>query len=95
MGLQVGALYDINECWSVGAAYTSPQWQLDDFDHYEDVIPDFELPPEVRFGLAYRPTEYLRITADYKYIGWEQIGLFERIKYSMKNYSSAKTSPAA
>jgi long-chain fatty acid transport protein len=78
MGFQLGALYDINECWSVGVAYTTPQWQLDNFSHYEDLIPNFELPPEVRLGAAYSPTHWLRLTADYKYIGWEEIGLFER-----------------
>ena len=79
MGLQVGALYDINDCWSAGVSYTSRQWQLDDFGHYEDLIPGFELPPELRFGVACRPTDWLQLTADYKYIAWENIGLFERL----------------
>ena len=79
MGFQVGALYDINDCWSAGVSYTSRQWQLDDFAHYEDLIPGFELPPELRFGVACRPTDWLQLTADYKYIGWENIGLFERL----------------
>jgi long-chain fatty acid transport protein len=79
MGVQLGALYDITDQWAIGASYTTPQWQLDNFHHYEDLIPNFELPPEVRVGLAYRPVEWMRLTADYKYIGWEEVGLFNRL----------------
>ncbi|MHC4400783.1 MAG: OmpP1/FadL family transporter [Planctomycetota bacterium] len=79
MGLAVGALYDISDRWSVGLTYTTPQWQLDDFSHYEDLIPDFELPHQVRLGFAHRPAEWLRLTADYKYIGWEAVELFGRL----------------
>jgi long-subunit fatty acid transport protein len=73
MGLQLGALYKINPCWSAGIAYTSQQWSLDDFGHYEDLIPGLELPPEIRCGVACQATPWLRLTTDYKYINWEQI----------------------
>jgi long-chain fatty acid transport protein len=79
LGFQLGVLYDINDCWSIGASYISHQWQLDDFAHYEDLIPGLELPPEFRVGLAYRPAEWLRLTADYKFIHWEDVGLFRRL----------------
>lgn len=78
MGFQVGAIYDISERWSAGMAYTSRQWQLDNFGHYEDLIPGFELPPKLRFGVAYQAADWLQLTADYKYIAWGNIGLFGR-----------------
>ena len=43
------------------------------------MIPGFEPPPEIRCGVAYSPTDWLRLTADYKFINWEDIGLFERL----------------
>lgn len=79
MGFQLGALYDINECWTAGISYTSRQFQLDDFSHYEDLIPGFELPPELRFGVARQVTDWLQLTADYKFIGWENVGIFGRL----------------
>lgn len=79
MGFQLGLLYDINECWSAGFSYTSRQWQLSDFSHYEDLIPGFEMPPEVRFGVACQVTDWLQLSADYKFIGWENIGIFGRL----------------
>jgi long-chain fatty acid transport protein len=79
MGFQVGVLYDFNERWSAGISYASRQWQLDDFSHYEDLIPGFELPPQLRCGVACQVADWLQLTADYKFIGWENIGLFGRL----------------
>jgi len=75
--LHMGALYDINDKWSIGAAYQT-KTRFEEFGPYTDVIPDFELPPEFRVGLAWHVTPKLDLTFDYKWIGWEQIRLFER-----------------
>lgn len=76
-GAQVGATYDINDQWSVGGSYTTKQI-FEDFGEYKDLIPQFRLPPEARLGFAYRPTDKLLLTTDYKWIGWEQIALFDK-----------------
>ncbi len=75
-GAQIGATYDINDQWSVGGSYTTKQI-FEDFGDYVDLIPNFRLPPELRLGFAYRPTDKLLLTTDYKWIGWEQISLFD------------------
>ena len=74
--VQVGAIYDINEQWSIGAAYQN-KTRFEEFGPYGDVIPDFELPPEFRVGLAWHVTPKLDLTLDYKWIGWEEIRLFD------------------
>lgn len=75
VGAQVGATYDINERWSVGGSVTSKQY-FEDFGLYVDLIPNFRLPPEARIGLSYKPTPKLLLAADYKWIGWEEVALF-------------------
>lgn len=77
VGAQIGMIYDLNDTWSFGASYTTEQW-FEEFDLYHDLVPDFGLPPELRLGVAYRPTKKLLLTADYKWINWEQLDLFDR-----------------
>lgn len=77
LALGLGFIYDFNDQWSVGVSGKTPDWFVDDFGPYEDLIPDFELPPEVRVGLAYHPTPRWTLTADYKWIGWETVDLFD------------------
>jgi len=74
-GAQVGATYDINDQWSVGGSVTSKQY-FEDFGRYVDLIPNFRLPPEIRVGFGYKPIPKLLLAADYKWIGWETIALF-------------------
>jgi len=76
VGAQIGVLYDFNDTWSVGASYTSEQW-FQEFNLYDDLIPDFGLPPEYRVGVAYRPTDKLLLTADYKLIQWTALDLYD------------------
>ncbi len=78
LALGLGAIYDINDQWSVGVAAKTPDWFIDDFGPYEDLIPNFELPPEIRVGVAFHPNKRLTLTADYKWIGWETTPLFEK-----------------
>tara|TARA_R110002096_G_scaffold426507_4_gene636410 strand:+ start:798 stop:2060 length:1263 start_codon:yes stop_codon:yes gene_type:complete len=75
--LQPGLLYDINDKWSIGLAYQTTTI-YEKFGPYGDVIPDFELPPEFRVGVAWHVTPKLDLTLDYKWIGWEKVKLFER-----------------
>ena len=74
--VQIGAIYDINDQWSIGAAFQN-KTRFEEFGPYKDVIPDFELPPEFRVGLAWHVTPKLDLTLDYKWIGWEEIRLFD------------------
>lgn len=74
--LQVGAIYDINEQWSIGGAYQTIT-EFEEFGPYGDVIPKFQLPPELRLGVAWHLTPKLDLTLDYKWIGWEQIDIFD------------------
>lgn len=76
IGVQTGALYKINNQWSVGGSFTSPQWFT---PFYRDLLPNFELPPEVRVGVAYRPTQKLLLALDYKWIGWSTVDLFGKL----------------
>lgn len=76
IGAQVGAMYDINDQWSVGISATSKQY-FEEFGEYDDLIPNFRLPPEVRVGFAYRPIAKVLLALDYKWIGWETIALFD------------------
>ncbi len=76
-GFSLGIIYDLNEHWSFGAAYVSPQW-FEDFGRYADLVPDFKLPPEVRIGSAFRWSGDTTLTADYKWIGWSTISLFNK-----------------
>ncbi len=73
----VGLIYDFNDQWSVGVAYQA-KTRFEEFGPYKDVIPDFELPPEFRVGLAWHVTPKWDLTLDYKWIGWEEIRLFEK-----------------
>lgn len=77
IGFSLGALYDMNCGLSLGSTFTSPQW-FESFGRYTDLVPNFRLPPEVRVGLAYRPLCDLVVTADYKWIGWQTISLFDK-----------------
>ena len=76
-GFSLGILYEMSECFSLGAAFTSPQW-FEEFGRYVDLVPNFRLPPQVRAGLAFKPLCRLLLTADYKWIGWEAVGLFDK-----------------
>lgn len=76
-GAQIGFMYDINEAWSVGGSYTTKQ-EFEDWEFYEDLVPGFALPPEIRGSVAFRPTDKLLLTTDLKYIQWEAVGVFDR-----------------
>ncbi len=76
LGASLGVLYDLDCGLSIGATYTSRQW-FEDFGRYIDVLPNFRLPTQVRVGLAYTPFCDLVVTADYKWIGWQTVSLFD------------------
>lgn len=77
IGAQIGFIYDINEVWTVGGSYTSKQ-QFEDWELYEDLVPGFSLPPEIRASVAFRATEKLLLTTDVKLIQWTEVDLFEK-----------------
>jgi len=77
IGAQIGFIYDINETWTVGGSYTSKQ-QFEDWELYEDLAPNFALPPEIRASVAFRPTDKLLLTTDLKLIQWTSVDLFDK-----------------
>lgn len=95
LGAQIGLQYQVNEQFSVGAAYTSPQF-FADFKYnavYENPnLPNFntartfrfrlDAPPVYAAGLAYAPTPALRTALDVKYIGYGTTRGFEASGYN-------------
>lgn len=77
LGAQIGFIYDVNDAWSVGGAYTSVQ-NFEDWELYEDIIPGFQLPPEIRASVAFRPTDKWLLTTDLKLIQWTDVELYEK-----------------
>jgi long-chain fatty acid transport protein len=76
-GAQIGFIYDVNEAWSVGGSYTTEQ-RFEDWEYYEDLVPGFGLPPEIRGSVAFRPTDKLLLTTDLKLIQWTEIDVFDQ-----------------
>jgi long-chain fatty acid transport protein len=77
LGFSLGALYQINSEYSVGATFVSPEW-FEQSKLYADLLPKFRLPPTVRLGFAYRsPCMPLLLTMDIKWIGWHQVRPFK------------------
>lgn len=77
IGAQIGAIYDINDAWSIGGSYTTEQ-SFDGWELYEDLVPGFALPPEWRASVAFRPTGKLLLTTDLKLIQWTAIDLYDK-----------------
>jgi long-chain fatty acid transport protein len=76
-GFQVGAYYEINEAWSIGASYKSTQW----FDTYtfnsvnaqgQPVTPKFNIdfPQTVSVGLGYKGIDRLLLASDFRFLDY-------------------------
>lgn len=77
MGLQIG-VYKRWDRWSIGAKYLSKQY-LTNFSRYNDLITtNLDEPQEVQAGLAFRPTDWLELVADYQWIDWSGVGAQSR-----------------
>jgi len=59
--------------WSIGAAYTTPQW-MQVFGKYKDLLPaPLDLPQTVQAGVAFKATPDVELLLDYKFINWEGV----------------------
>ncbi len=68
-GLSLG-VYKNWDRWSVGAAYTTPQW-VQTFSKYKDLLPNpLDLPQTVQAGVAFKVTPDVELVLDYKFINW-------------------------
>ena len=94
-GMQAGLQYQVDEKFSVGLAYTSPQF-FDDFKYqavYENPnLSSFntartfsfrmDAPPIYAVGLAYAPTTTVRTAVDLKYLGYSSTKGFSASGYN-------------
>jgi long-chain fatty acid transport protein len=89
-GLQVGALFDVNEMLSVGVAYTSPQWfeefsfnsmyenpNLSNFGTPRDIDFRLDVPAFFGAGVALTPGPNTVIGVDWKYFFYGNTKGFE------------------
>jgi long-chain fatty acid transport protein len=64
--------------WSIGASYMT-RTMMQNFDKYDDLnFWGFDLPEEIRLGLAFRPVPKLELLMDYKWIDWSSINTLGR-----------------
>ncbi len=76
-GLTVG-VYKNWDRWSLGAAYTTPQW-VQTFDKYKDLLPDpLDLPQTVQAGVSFKATPDVELLLDYKFINWTGVNQIAR-----------------
>ncbi|MBI3567076.1 MAG: outer membrane protein transport protein [Gemmatimonadetes bacterium] len=94
-GAQIGMQYQMNDKFSVGASYTSPQF-FGDFSYngvYEDpYLASYNTPRTFKFrmdapavyaaGLAYAPTTAVRTALDVKYMGYKSTKGFDQSGYN-------------
>lgn len=74
-GWRFGALHDVNERLSLGAAFET-QAHMSRFKGYSDLFAEggkFDIPASTTLGLAYRPTEKAVIALDYQHIWYRWI----------------------
>ncbi len=74
-GFQIGALWDINPMFSLGASYRTKMY-MSEFDKYSDLFADngdFDMPAVAAIGAAFRPNERLTLALDVQWIGFGDI----------------------
>jgi long-chain fatty acid transport protein len=74
-GFQIGALWDINPMWSVGASYRTKIW-MQDLSKYSDLFADngsFDIPAVATIGAAFKPNNKLTFALDAQWIGYGDI----------------------
>ncbi len=73
LGAKVGALWDINEKFSVGAAFQSPVW-FQDFKKYRDLlIGSMDTPWQAQVGGVWRALPTTDLALDLRYIGYSHV----------------------
>lgn len=74
-GFSVGALWDINPMFSVGAMYRSKMW-MGEFDDYEDTFAeggDLDIPAVGAIGVAFKPNDQLSFAFDIQHIWYSDV----------------------
>jgi long-chain fatty acid transport protein len=74
-GFQIGALWDINPQWTLGASLRSKMY-MGEFDKYKDLFAeqgDFDMPAVGTIGLAFRPNDRLALALDVQQIWYGDI----------------------
>jgi long-chain fatty acid transport protein len=74
-GFQIGALWDINPQFTLGASLRSKMY-MDEFDKYKDLFAeqgDFDMPAVGTIGLAYRPNSQLTLALDVQQIWYGDV----------------------
>jgi long-chain fatty acid transport protein len=74
-GLQLGALWDVNEQFSVGASLRSKVY-MGEFDAYKDLFAeggDFDIPAVGTIGVAFRPNDKLSLALDVQHIWYSDV----------------------
>ncbi len=74
-GFQIGALWDINPMFSLGASYRTKMY-MQEFDKYSDLFADggdFDMPAVASIGAAFRPNDRLTLALDVQWIGYGDI----------------------
>jgi len=73
VGAKVGALWDINETFSVGASFQSPVW-FQDFKKYRDLlIGSIDTPWQAQVGGAWHVLPTTDLALDLRYIGYSHV----------------------
>ena len=74
-GLGFGATYDVNDQFSVGAAYHSRVY-MTEFDKYAGLFAeqgDFDVPSSWNLGVSYKVNDKTSVTADYQRINYGEV----------------------
>lgn len=74
-GFQLGALWDVNEMFSVGASYRTKMY-MGKFDQYSDLFAeggDFDIPAVGTLGIAFKPNDRLAFALDVQHIWYSDI----------------------
>jgi long-chain fatty acid transport protein len=74
-GFQLGALWDINPQFTLGASIRSKMY-MDEFDKYKDLLAeqgDFDMPAVGTIGLAFRPNNQLTLALDVQQIWYGDV----------------------
>jgi len=74
-GFQIGALWDINPQFTLGASLRSKMY-MEEFDKYKDLFAeqgDFDMPAVGTIGLAFRPNDRLALALDVQQIWYGDV----------------------
>lgn len=77
LGFNVGAIYDINQYVSLGAAFKSMRWNQK-FNEYHDIAYRVNGAPEYIFGIAIKPHPKILLEQNTKFIHWRAVDILRK-----------------